>query len=71
MLGFDRLEGAEGWDEFRAMLPGGALDDLIADVRSITQGVGRYEAEFDHYQELYGRDADLMIESRAKALEDA
>jgi elongation factor G len=71
VLGFDRLAEAEGWDEFRAMLPGGALEDLIADLRSITQGVGRFEAEFDHYQELYGRDADLMIESRAKALEVA
>ena len=69
--GFDRVAGAEGWDEFRAMMPGGTLDDLIAEVRSITQGVGRFEAEFDHYQELYGRDADLMIESRAKALEVA
>jgi len=69
VMGFDRLEDAEGWDEFRALLPGGALEDLIADLRSISQGVGRFEAEFDHYQELYGRDADLMIESRAKALE--
>ena len=69
VMGFDRVAGAEGWDELRAMLPGTALDDLIADLRSITQGVGRYEAAFDHYQELYGRDADQMIETRAKALE--
>ena len=69
--GFDRMQDAEGWDEFRAMMPGTALDDLIADLRSITQGVGRFEAEFDHYQELYGRDADQMIESRAKVLETA
>ena len=71
VLGFDRVADAEGWDEMRAMLPGTALDDLIADLRSITQGVGRYEAQFDHYQELYGKDADMMIESRAKALEVA
>lgn len=71
VLGFDRVEGSEGWDEFRAMMPGGTLDDLIAELRSITQGVGRFEAAFDHYHELYGRDAELMIESRAKALEVA
>ena len=71
VLGFDRIAGAEGWDELRAQLPGGSLDDLIADLRSITQGVGRYTASFDHYQELYGRDAEVMIESRAKALEAA
>ena len=69
--GFDRVADAEGWDEFRALLPGTALDDLIADLRSITQGVGRYEAAFHHYQELYGRDAETMIQSRAKALESA
>ena len=71
VLGFDRVADAEGWDEFRALLPGTALDDLIADLRSITQGVGRYEAAFHHYQELYGRDAETMIQSRAKALESA
>src|SRR5690625_676683 len=71
VLGFDRAEGAEGWDEFRALLPGTALDELIADLRSITQGVGRFETEFHHYQELYGRDAEAMIESRAKALAPA
>ncbi len=71
VLGFDRVDGAEGWDEFRALMPGGTLDDLIAELRSITQGVGRFESKFDHYQELYGRDADQMIESRAKALEVA
>lgn len=71
VLGFDRVEGAEGWDELRALLPDTALDELIADLRSITQGVGRFEAEFHHYQELYGRDAEMMIESRAKALAPA
>ena len=71
VLGYDRLEDAEGWDELRAMMPGGAMEDLIADLRSVTQGVGRYQAAFDHYQELYGKDADMMIQSRAKALEDA
>ncbi|MEO1494680.1 MAG: elongation factor G [Pseudomonadota bacterium] len=69
VLGFDRLAEAEGWDAFRALMPGTALEDLIADLRSITQGVGRYEATFHHYQELYGRDAETMIETRAKALE--
>lgn len=71
VLGFDRLADAEGWDEFRALMPGTALESLIADLRSITQGVGRFESAFHHYQELYGRDADQMIETRAKALENA
>jgi len=71
VLGFDRLADAEGWDEVRALLPGGALDTLAADLRSATQGVGRFEARFDHYQELYGKEAEHAIASRAKVLEDA
>ena len=44
---------------------------LIAALRSITQGVSRYEAEFSHYQELYGKDAEQMIELRAEMLAEA
>jgi elongation factor G len=71
VLGFDRETDCEGWDVFRAQLPGTALDGLIADLRSITQGVGRYEAEFSHYHEVYGKDAERMIEKRAEMLADA
>jgi elongation factor G len=71
VLGFDREADCEGWDLFRAQLPGTALDGLIADLRSITQGVGRYEAEFSHYHEVYGKDAEKMIEHRAEMLADA
>jgi elongation factor G len=71
VLGFDRETECEGWDLFRAQLPGSALDGLIADLRSITQGVGRYEAEFSRYQEVYGKDAEKMIEKRAEMLAEA
>ncbi len=71
VLGFDRDPAAEGWDIFRAQLPGTALEGLIADLRSVTQGVGRYEAEFSHYQEVYGKDAERMIEKRAETLAEA
>ncbi|MEM6623225.1 MAG: elongation factor G [Pseudomonadota bacterium] len=71
VLGFDRAADGEGWDVLRALLPGSVLAGLIGDVRSVTQGVGRFDVVFDHYQELYGRDADQLIASRARALEDA
>ncbi len=71
VMGFDRDPDAEGWDIFRAQLPGTALEGLINDLRSITQGVGRYEATFSHYQEVYGREADRMIEKRAEMLAEA
>jgi elongation factor G len=71
VLGFDRETDCEGWDLFRVQLPGTALDGLIADLRSITQGVGRYEAGFSHYHEVYGKDAEKMIEKRAEMLAEA
>ncbi len=67
MLGIDRDGAAEGWDVVRAMLPGAALDGLIADLRSVTQGVGRFESEFAHFQEIYGREADQVVEARRNA----
>ena len=65
ILGFDRDAEVEGWDQVRAMMPGDALASLINDLRSVTQGVGRFEAEFSVYQELYGRIADDAIAKRA------
>lgn len=67
VLGYDHDPEARGWDIFRALLPGAALEDLAGQVRSATQGVGRFEAEFDHYQELYGKEAERIVEARAHA----
>lgn len=64
--GYDRDPDAAGWDLFRALMPAEALGGLIADLRSATQGVGRFEAVFDHYQELYGRDAEKIVQARAE-----
>ena len=65
VLGFDRDPDANGWDIFRALLPGSALDDLSGQLRGATQGVGRFMHAFDHYEELYGREAQRIIEDRA------
>lgn len=66
ILGFDREADAEGWDVVRALMPGAALENLINNLRSATQGVGRYDAEFAHFQELYGREADEIVARRAE-----
>ncbi|MCY3875871.1 MAG: elongation factor G [Rhodobacteraceae bacterium] len=66
ILGFDREADAEGWDVVRALMPGTSLEGLINNLRSATQGVGRYEADFAHFQELYGREADEIVERRAE-----
>ncbi|MDE0111497.1 MAG: elongation factor G, partial [Albidovulum sp.] len=66
ILGFDRDANAEGWDEVKAMMPGEALENLINNLRTATQGIGRYEAEFSVYQELFGRMADDIVAKRAE-----
>ncbi len=62
--GFDRDEGHRGWDIFRALLPAATLDDLVMALGSATQGSAWHEAEFDHYEEIYGRDAEKISKDR-------
>ena len=64
ILGFDAREGWDGWEEIRVNMPESEMQDLILDIRSISQGTGTYSAAFNHYQELDGRDADKVIEHR-------
>jgi elongation factor G len=65
VLGFDRDETAKGWDIFRALVPGNALDDLARSLRSATQGIGTFTKSFDHFEELYGKEADAIISAYA------
>lgn len=61
VLGFDRDESAKGWDLFRALIPGHSLDELAHALRSATQGIGWFSSSFDHFEELYGKEADAII----------
>ncbi len=65
VLGFDRDETAKGWDNFRALIPGSALDELARSLRSATQGIGTFAKTFDHFEELYGKEADAIITAYA------
>ena len=65
VLGFDRDETAKGWDIFRALIPGSALDELARSLRSATQGIGTFSKGFDHFEELYGKEADAIISAHA------
>ena len=60
--GFDADPEAKGWDVFQALVPGAALPGLANDIRAATQGVGRHEAAFDHYEELHGKAADRVVQ---------
>ncbi|MBM3514697.1 MAG: elongation factor G [Alphaproteobacteria bacterium] len=68
ILGFDTREGWSGWDAIKAAIPEAEMRNLITDIRSISQGIGTFEAKFSHYQELSGRDADKVVQARKAAL---
>ena len=61
VLGFDRDENSKGWDVFRALVPGHSLDELAHALRSATQGIGWFASRFDHFEELYGKEADAIV----------
>lgn len=69
ILGFDARPGWPGWDSVSAMMPESGLEDLIIELRSLTQGAATFEARFDHYQELYGKDAEQIVLRRKAELE--
>ena len=63
VLGFDRDPESRGWDVFRALVPAAAEEDLIHELAARTQGTGWIDAQFDHYEEVYGRDAEAIGKS--------
>jgi elongation factor G len=67
LLGFDARPGWRGWDTVRAELPLAEVSDLIVDLRSLTQGIGTYETEFDRLCELNGKLADRVVATRRAA----
>jgi elongation factor G len=64
ILGFDGKEGWDGWDRVEANMPMSELHDLIVELRSVTLGVGTYTAKFDHLQELAGKLAEKVLQTR-------
>jgi elongation factor G len=66
-LGYDARQGWRGWDTVRAEMPLSEVSDLIVDLRSLTQGVGTYEMEFDRLAELGGKLAETIVATRKAA----
>jgi elongation factor G len=61
MLGLGPREGWTGWDRIEALIPEAELDGLEAELRSLSQGLASYEAEYDHLAELNGHLADKVV----------
>jgi elongation factor G len=66
-LGYDAREGWRGWDTISAEMPLSELDDLILELRSLSQGAGTFEMEFGHLAELGGKLADSVTKARRAA----
>jgi elongation factor G len=66
ILGFDAREGWSGWDSIEVYMPHDERQDFIMDLRSMTQGLGGFEAGFDHMVELTGRKAE-EVSQKARA----
>ncbi len=62
MLGMGPRDGWTGWDRIEAILPEADLSGLEAELRSQSQGLASYEAEFDHLAELNGPLADKVVQ---------
>jgi elongation factor G len=54
-----------------AEVPLAEVQRYASDLRSITQGRGVFELEFDHYGEVPGQLAQRVIEQHKKAVEEA
>jgi elongation factor G len=67
VLGFGPRDGWPGWDTVEAYLPQAERYDLIGELRSLSQGLGGFEAGFDHMTEVAGRLAD-EITQRARSV---
>jgi len=68
ILGFNAREGWDGWEVIQVNMPESEMQTLITEIRSISQGIGTYDAKFSHYQELIGREADKVTQQRKQSL---
>jgi elongation factor G len=62
MLGMAPREGWSRWDKVEALLPESELQGLDAELRSVSQGLATYKAEFDHLAELNGKLAEEVVQ---------
>jgi elongation factor G len=61
MLGMEPREGWSRWDRVEALVPEAEMQGFDAELRSLSQGLATYAAEFDHLAELNGTLADKVV----------
>ncbi|MBW4520001.1 MAG: elongation factor G [Scytolyngbya sp. HA4215-MV1] len=61
ILGYDVKPGWVGWDRVSAYLPQAEMHDLIVELRSQTLGVGSFQWQPDHLQEVPDKLAERVL----------
>jgi elongation factor G len=67
ILGLAPKAGWSGWEEIEAYLPEAQIQDFISELRGVTQGLGSFEAAFDHMSEVTGRPAEEAVKQQGTA----
>jgi elongation factor G len=62
MLGMGPREGWSRWEKIEALIPEAEMQGFDAELRSLSQGLASYEAEFDHLAELNGTLAEKVVQ---------
>ena len=62
MLGMGPREGWSRWDQVEALIPEAEMLGFDAELRSLSQGLATFTAEFDHLAELNGVLADKVVQ---------
>jgi elongation factor G len=68
ILGLGQHPDWARWERIEAMLPEAGLHGLDAELRSLSQGLASYTAEYDHLAEISGKQADDVVKARAAEL---
>jgi elongation factor G len=63
VLGYDAKAGWTNWDEVTAYIPMAEMQDMILELRSVTQGVGFFQWQDDHLEEVPDKITERVLAS--------
>ena len=61
ILGYDHIPGWKGWDCVSGYLPQAEMHNFIIELRSLTLGVGFFDWQYDHLQEVPDKLASSIL----------
>lgn len=67
ILGYEAISGWKGWDRVSAYLPQAEMHNFIIELRSLTMGVGFFQWEYDHLQEVPDKILNHVLAAQASA----